>query len=90
MSDTFAKVEDAEDKICSILDLFCDIQDDICKKLDKRDEEEDLDSCFDQHMDNSMNGDEAKPENELEQKISKIGFNLKAIQANLHEVVNSI
>ena len=35
MSDAFTKVEDAEDKICSILDLFCDIQGDICTKLEQ-------------------------------------------------------
>ena len=40
MSDAFSKVEDAENKICSILDLFCDIQEDICKKLEQRDDEE--------------------------------------------------
>ena len=34
----------AEDKICSILDLFCEIQTEICQKLEKRDEEDDDDS----------------------------------------------
>ena len=57
MSEAFTKVEDAEDKICAILDLFCEIQGDICNKLDKRDDE-DFDNSIDHHMDNSMSGDD--------------------------------
>ena len=89
MSDAFTKVEDAEDKICSILDLFCDIQGDICNKLETN-YDDDFENSIDQQIDNSMSGENLPAENELEAKISQIGFNLKAIQANLHEVVNSI
>ena len=56
MSDTFAKVEDAEDKVCSILDLFCEIQEDICKKLEKRDEDDEDSMAISQHEDSPKNG----------------------------------
>ena len=59
------------------------------------DEDEEDSNLIEQHLNissnNSMNGENKQAErDDLESKIKKIGVNLKSIQENLHEVVNSI
>ena len=33
MSEEFGKVETAEDQICEIMELFCDVQAEICEEM---------------------------------------------------------
>ena len=33
MSEVFSRVEEAEDQICEIMDLFCDVQAEVCQEM---------------------------------------------------------
>ena len=92
MSEVFGRVETTEDKICEIMDLFCEVQAEICDEMVKQ--HDDLDDAFDDNMDGQMSvtqrSNAMTGQMTLENRIAKIGANLKSIQENLHEVVNSI
>ena len=52
MSEVFGRVEATEDYICEIMDLFCDVQAEICDEMVKQ--RDDLDDAFEENMDGQM------------------------------------
>ena len=75
------------------MELFCDVQTEICKEmLTKNDEAllEDFDFNIDQASITQKSLAVTDDQQSLEGKIKKIGLNLQAIQESLHNVVNSI
>ena len=57
MSEVFTQVETAEDEICEIMQLFCDVQDEICTEVIKQ-----KDELFDDELTLNAMGDKSVTE----------------------------